>query len=229
MYWDQPRFSIPGSVDLVEEMIFHLPKSPGTNWLESWFQDAIKLGLRKQRGDIVHSVAKRYEKIFDIHDPAFEDRKQCSELEEVQVLMANFLHIGEEDTEGKLDLSMFFRDECVVRVIRLLLHGASAIQTGRHSSKSRKSHTQMWHIKKVTLSLLAFAATIKFVLSGKPSFDEAGQPGGVNYSEYFLARLHILEEVYEADPQVYHNLITYHNRAAFADLHYDNEEEVPEA
>lgn len=136
MYWDTPRFGIPDPVDLVREMIFHLPKSPGKFWLDEWFQDAVstiylfsygsysaqivhiqvKLGIRKQRGDIVHAVAKRYEKIFDIMNPDFEDRSKRPDLPEVQALMESFMHIGEETEDGELDLSMFFRDTCIVRV-----------------------------------------------------------------------------------------------------------------
>lgn len=72
--------------------------------------------MRKQRGDIVHAVAKYYEKIFEITDPAFENRSTRSEMPEVQELLENFMHIGEEDDDGEIDLSMFFRDKCIVRV-----------------------------------------------------------------------------------------------------------------
>lgn len=41
IHWDQPRFSIPEPVTLVQELMFHLPRSPGRMWLEEWFQDAV--------------------------------------------------------------------------------------------------------------------------------------------------------------------------------------------
>ncbi|KAF8598287.1 hypothetical protein BDV93DRAFT_609905 [Ceratobasidium sp. AG-I] len=222
IYWDRPQFSIPEPVELVQELMFHLPRSPDRIWLNEWFQDALSLGIRKQRGDIVHAVAKHPEKIFNITNPLFDDRTKRPQLEEVEILLSTFMHIGEEDENGELDLSMFFRDKCIVRVIRLLLHGPSAILTGHRSSKSRKSHAQMWHVERVTPSLLAFSAMvwkIKFVLSGESSFEECGAT--VNYTDWYLARLRILEDVCEKEHDAYNELMAYHNRMAFPDTYLE--------
>lgn len=65
----------------------------------------------------MHAVAKRYEKIFGITNPAFEERSPArAELPEVKALLESFMHIGEEDEDGELDLTLFFRDDCIVRV-----------------------------------------------------------------------------------------------------------------
>ncbi|QRV91942.1 hypothetical protein RhiJN_19960 [Ceratobasidium sp. AG-Ba] len=208
--FENPWFDIPDTLDIVREMLFSLPKSPGKRWLDDWFQEKVKLGLRKQRGDIVHAVAKHYEKVFDIHDSDFEDRKKRSQMPEVQELSATFLHISEDDP-----LETFFRHNCIVRrskVLRLLLNGPAAILSGHRSAKTRKSHAEQWNIQCIIPSLLAFAATvIKFVLSGEPSFEEAS--GSVNYSTWFVERLKLLEGIYHNQPDVYNDLIDYYNRA----------------
>ncbi|KAB5587816.1 hypothetical protein CTheo_8742 [Ceratobasidium theobromae] len=116
-YWDTPRFTIPGPLDIAREAIFNLPKSPGKLWLEEWFQDAIKLGIHKQQGNIAHAVARKHEKIFGINNTAFNDHALHKDLPEVQQLLENFMHIGEEDEDGHLDLSRFFRDTCIVCVL----------------------------------------------------------------------------------------------------------------
>ncbi|KAG9084647.1 hypothetical protein FS749_005064 [Ceratobasidium sp. UAMH 11750] len=191
LYWDTPCFDIPGPVEIARDLIFHLPRSlPGNLWFDQFFQDKLQLGIRKQRGDIVYAVAKNHEKIFDIGDPAFEDRAQRCEMPEVQRLLKTFMHTSEADPPN-----MFFKDACIVRVLRLLLNGSSAIRTGRRSPKARKPHVEMWHVKFITPSLLAFAATvIKFVLSG--SF-------------------------YDDQPDLYNDLIDYYNREVLPDRYQE--------
>ncbi|KAG8735342.1 hypothetical protein FRC10_010693 [Ceratobasidium sp. 414] len=211
VFWDNPCFNIPDPVDIARKLIFNLPKSPGKIWLDEWFQDAIRQGLRKQRGDLVYAVAKYHEKIFNITDPAFEDHLARREIPEVQQLSTTFMHTAANDP-----LDVFFKDECIVQVLQLLLNGHSAIHTGHRSSKSCQPHVEMWHIKFITPSLLAFAATvIKFVLSGEPSFKEAS--GAVNYTKWYLARLGLLEGIYADKPNTYNALINYYNREVLPD------------
>ncbi|QRV96206.1 hypothetical protein RhiJN_25818 [Ceratobasidium sp. AG-Ba] len=209
--WDTPRFDIPDNIDMVRELIFNLPKSPGRHWMDEFFQDAINLGVRKMRGDFVHAIAKNGGKIFEVHDSRFEDRAKRPDIPEVQELLGSFMHTKPDDS-----LDIFFKDECIVRTLRLLLNGPSAIRTGRRSAKSRKAHVDMWHVKFITPSLLAFAATaIKFVLSGEPSFEEAS--GSVNYTKWFLARLGLLQGLYHDHPDTYNDLIDYYNRNVLPD------------
>ncbi|KAG9079102.1 hypothetical protein FS749_008831 [Ceratobasidium sp. UAMH 11750] len=175
----------------------------------------MELGVRKQRGDLAHSVAKYHEKIFGITDERFMDRKKRTELPEVQHLARTFLHTAPDDP-----LEDFFKDECIVRVLRLLLNGPGAILTGRRSPKSRKPHADMWHIKGITPSLLAFAATvIKFVLSGEPSFEEASGP--MNYTDWYLSRLGLLEGVSADEVDTYNLLINYYNRRVLLDCFHE--------
>ncbi|KAF8603006.1 hypothetical protein BDV93DRAFT_556927 [Ceratobasidium sp. AG-I] len=202
LYWDSPKFSIPGPVVVVWESIFHLSKVPGKFWLDEQFQDELHLGMRKQRSDIVHAVAQHYEKIFDISNPKFTQRAERSELPEVKKLLESFLHIGEED-----------EDETVA-----LFGGASAIHNGHRSSKARKSHAQMWHIKAITPSLLAFAAVvIKFVLSGEETFEEVGK--NENWTDWFSGRLKILEGVHDNNPDAYGDLIDYSAKSSYTPEH----------
>lgn len=63
-------------------------------------------------------------------------------------------------------------DSYYTQVIRLLLNGPSAIRTGRRSSKSRRPHAQMWHIRVVTPSLIAFATTVVRSLTLAPSHND---------------------------------------------------------
>ncbi|KAG9125006.1 hypothetical protein FRC07_009350 [Ceratobasidium sp. 392] len=193
-FFDFAHFDIPDPVETTRELVFHLLRSPGNLWLDEWFQDALKLGARKQRGDLVHAIAKYHEKIFDITDPRFEDRRKRADIPQVQNMSHTFMHTGEDDP-----VEDFFKDKIIVWVLRLLLNGPSAIRTGRRSPKSRKAHVDMWHVKIVTPSLLAFAATaIKFVLSGQPSFEEVS--GETNYTKWYLSRLGLLEGLYADEP-----------------------------
>lgn len=134
LYWDSPRFDIPDPVDLAREIIYSLPKSPGQLWFEEWFQKKVsthslisncskfnnrfqlKDGIRKQRSDIAFSVAHEYHKIFGITGTEFQDRAKRPDIPEVQEISEGFMHIGEEDDDGELKLSSFFRDECIVKV-----------------------------------------------------------------------------------------------------------------
>lgn len=120
-------------------------------------------------------------------------------------------------------------------MLRCLLHGASAIEDGRRSSKSRRPHAQLWQVKQVTPSLLAFAATvvsklcffdilldshtlkIHFVLSGKSSFEESGS--GVNYSDWYFARLQLIKAVHDRHQDAYDDLMHYYNREVFPTLY----------
>ncbi|KAG8734945.1 hypothetical protein FRC10_011168 [Ceratobasidium sp. 414] len=215
IFWDSPHFDIPDPIDITRELIYNLPRSPGMHWLDEWFQDAFALGVRKQRGDLVHSVAEYHEKIFDIADPAFEDHEARRQSPEVQDLLRTFLHTTEEDP-----VDQFFKSDCIVRVLRLLLNGPAAIRTGRRSSKSRKPHVDMWHVKFITPSLLALAATvIKFVLSGEPSFEETSGP--TNYTAWYLGRLELLEGFYADESDAYNALIDYYNRQVLPDRYHE--------
>ncbi|KAG9077010.1 hypothetical protein FS749_011153, partial [Ceratobasidium sp. UAMH 11750] len=144
-----------------------------------------------------------------------------TELPEVQHLAHTFLHTAPDDP-----LEDFFKDECIVWVLRLLLNGPGAILTGRHSPKSRKPHADMWHIKSITPSLLAFAATvIKFVLSGEPSFEEASGP--MNYTNWYLSRLGLLEGVFADEVDTYNSLINYYNCRVLPDRYHEVAFEQP--
>ncbi|CAE6455718.1 unnamed protein product [Rhizoctonia solani] len=210
LYWDTPRFSTPGPVDLACEMIYHLPKSPGKLWVEEWFQAKIHEGVCKIRGAFTHSVQVHYAEIFGFHNTAFNTRSERPNLPKVQALQ-NFLHINKKDNEGNIVLGVFFRDAMIVKVLWLLLLGRSSIVTGKQSSKAQKSYRQLWHIKCITLLLLAFAATmIHFVLLGNPFF-EAGS-GSLQYPAWFHARLRLLEGIHENHPNIFDDLIQYYNK-----------------
>ncbi|KAG8707908.1 hypothetical protein FRC08_000224 [Ceratobasidium sp. 394] len=219
LYFNIPRFSAAGPVEMAREMIFHLPKSPGKAWLEEWFLDSLRLGARKQRGDLAHSIVEDYEKIFDIHDPRFEDRATRREIPEVQDLLDTFMHTNADDP-----LDTFFRHTSIVRVLRLLLNRPSAIRAGRRSAKARKPHASMWHIKSITPSLLAFAATmIRFVLSGEPSFEEASGP--TNYTKWYRNHLRLIKSLYIVHPCDFDQLIDDYNHEVFPN-HYRDDQEV---
>ncbi|KDN38157.1 hypothetical protein RSAG8_09660, partial [Rhizoctonia solani AG-8 WAC10335] len=203
VYWKTGRFGCPLWVDMSREMIFHLPKSPGKMWLEVWFQHEVGEGARKQRSALVHFTAVFYEKIFGFVSKNFKDHELHPNIPQVQALQ-NFLHINEKDDEGNPSLEFLFMDKVIVRVLRLLLFGQSAIETGRHSPKARKAHAKQWHIKHITPSLLAFAATaIQYVLSGDGLL-EVGS-GSIDYPAWYRGHLQILKGVYERFPDTYKN------------------------
>ncbi|KDN42569.1 hypothetical protein RSAG8_06712, partial [Rhizoctonia solani AG-8 WAC10335] len=213
IYWKTERFTCPSWVDMTREMIFHLPRSPGKMWLERWFQHEIGKGARKLRSTIAHYTALHYEKIFGFVNRNFKDREKRPNLPEVQALQ-NFLHINERDDEGNLIMENVFRDPIIVRVLRLLLFGQSAVETGYRSPKARKAHAKQWHTTHITPSLLAFAATIiLFVLSGDGLL-EVGS-GSTDYPAWYRGRLQLLKGVYERYPDIYNNIILYYNREVF--------------
>ncbi|KAG8731394.1 hypothetical protein FRC10_001769 [Ceratobasidium sp. 414] len=122
LFFDTPRFDVAGLVDMAREIIFHLPKSPGKAWLEEWFLDPLKLGAWKQHGDLAHAIVENYQKIFDIYDQRFEDCATRCEIPEVENLTETFMHTAHNNP-----MDIFFRHKCIVRVLRLLLNGPSAI------------------------------------------------------------------------------------------------------
>ncbi|EUC54783.1 hypothetical protein RSOL_073550, partial [Rhizoctonia solani AG-3 Rhs1AP] len=210
IYWEIERFATPGQLVVVRDVIYHMSKSPGPIWLEDWFQQEIHEGARKGRSAIVHSVQAMCDRIFGIAHEDFEDRLRRPNLPRV-IDLRNFLHLNEKNEDGSPDLSQFFRDVTIVRVLRLMLYGKSAINTGKRSSKARKCYSKLWHITRITPSLLAFAATIiHFVLSGDPYFEEGS--GSINYSAWFHARLRLLEAVYDHHRNAYNSLMKYYNK-----------------
>ncbi|CUA69682.1 hypothetical protein RSOLAG22IIIB_08604 [Rhizoctonia solani] len=79
-------------------------------------------------------------------------------MPEVQALL-DFMNMEAVDEDGDPDLTMFFKHECILRALRLLLLGESAID-GKHSSKAQDPHAKLWHLTDVTPLLLAFVATV---------------------------------------------------------------------
>ncbi|KDN34326.1 hypothetical protein RSAG8_12591, partial [Rhizoctonia solani AG-8 WAC10335] len=115
VYWKTGHFGCPLWVDMLCEMIFHLPKSPGKMWLEAWFQHEVREGAQKQCSALVHFTAVFYEKIFGFVSENFKDHELCPNIPQVQVLW-NFLHINEKDDEGNPSLEFLFMDKVIVRV-----------------------------------------------------------------------------------------------------------------
>ncbi|KEP46313.1 hypothetical protein V565_206070 [Rhizoctonia solani 123E] len=157
LYWDTVRFETPGPIALAREMMFNLPMSPNGLWLRDWFQDEIRAGIRKLRSIFVYDLARCYSNIFGFTNIGFKNRSERPNLPEVQAL-SDFMHMEAVDEEGHPDFTLFFKDQCIARSLRLLLLGESAI-LGKRSSKARDSHAKLWHVKYITPSLLAFVAT----------------------------------------------------------------------
>ncbi|KAG9077119.1 hypothetical protein FS749_011023 [Ceratobasidium sp. UAMH 11750] len=202
---------------MARELIFHLPKSPGKAWAEEWFLDSLRLGARKQRGDLAHAIVKDYEKIFDIHDARFEDRTTRSEIPEVQDLINTFMHTNADDP-----LDTFFRHKSILRVLQLLLIGPSAIRAGHRSAKAREPHAAMWHINSVTPSLLVFVAMIiHFVLSGEPSLEEASGP--TNYTKWYRNHLRLIKSLYVVHRDEFDRLIDDYNQEVFPHHYRDGQ------
>ncbi|KAG9080508.1 hypothetical protein FRC06_006495 [Ceratobasidium sp. 370] len=220
LFFDTPRFDVAGPVDMAREIIFHLPKSPGKAWLEEWFLDSLRLGARKQCGDLAHVIVKNYQRIFNIHDPRFENCATRCEIPEVEDLINTFMHTANDNP-----MDRFFRHTAIIRVLRLLLNGPSAVRTGHRSAKARKPHAAMWHIKSITPSLLVFVATmIRFVLSGEPSFEETAGP--INYMKWYHNHLRIIKGVYVSRRGDFDQLIDDYNHEVLPDCYRDGQEVV---
>ncbi|QRV85599.1 hypothetical protein RhiJN_13617 [Ceratobasidium sp. AG-Ba] len=51
LYWAVYRFHAPDAVDMVREILFHMPPHAGKWWFKSWFKLAFLTGYRKIRSD----------------------------------------------------------------------------------------------------------------------------------------------------------------------------------
>ncbi|KAG8690520.1 hypothetical protein FRC08_010502 [Ceratobasidium sp. 394] len=224
MYWDYWRLEIPDPVSMVREILYHMPPGSGKYWFKHWFQDSFREGYRKIRGDIVFHIAKNHSLIFGIDNPRFRDKSVRRTLPEVIELRNTFQYQCFANLPGRSNPATVFRHECVVKTVRYIYSGESAIATGERSKKARNAHSQLWHMNEVPPAVIAFAVTaIDFVLSGEGSFEKSSTRS--DYLYFFKGRLEMLDALKTDHPRVFEDLIDHFNRAVLPD-HYPPEEEV---
>ncbi|QRW13307.1 hypothetical protein RhiLY_12306 [Ceratobasidium sp. AG-Ba] len=252
LYWAVYRFHAPNAADMVREILFHMPPRAGKWWFKSWFKLAFLTGYRKIRSDIVFHVAKNHLLIFGIATTDFCNKELRTGMEEVAELLRTFqfrykvglsndpLQVlnGAELTElegrrnapeFRHDISnvdSFMKHPCIMKTIRYIYSGESAIATGARSLKARHAHSEIWQANKVTPSVVALAVTaIQFVLSGDSSFEQS--TANMNYLDFYFARLRLMEAVYEDHPDTFDDLMTYFNRSVLPTLYPPEGEEMP--
>ncbi|KDN40331.1 hypothetical protein RSAG8_08241, partial [Rhizoctonia solani AG-8 WAC10335] len=217
LYWAEYCFGVPAPVDMVREILFHMPANAGKYWNKPWFQQSFKEGRRRVRTEIAYDVAQNYNTIFEFTDKRFLDKANRVEMPEVQELRNTFQYTFNEVTH-KPDIRTFYRHPCILRVLRLVFHGPSAITNGRRSAKARSSRANGWHVREVSPPMLAFAATvIDFVLSGEASFEASSEYS--NYKEFFHGRLALMESFFDAHPEEFEDLLGHYNHSLFPSYH----------
>ncbi|QRV90381.1 hypothetical protein RhiJN_18407 [Ceratobasidium sp. AG-Ba] len=222
LYWAVYRFHPPDAVDMVREILFHMPPRAGRWWFKSWFKPAFLTGYRKIRSDIVFHIAKNHLLIFGIATPDFRSKRLRTEMEDVAELLRTFQF---RFVDGRPNIDSFFKHPCIMKTIRYIYSGESAIATGIRSLKARHAHSEIWQATEVTPSVIALAVTaIQFVLSGESSFERS--TANFNYLDFYYARLRLMEAVHEEHPDSFHNLIMYFNRSVLPALYPPEGEEI---
>jgi hypothetical protein len=67
----------------------------------------------------VYDLARCYSEIFGFNNISFKTRSERPNLPEVQAL-SNFMHMEAVDDDGGPDLTLFFKDQCIVRVCSII-------------------------------------------------------------------------------------------------------------
>ncbi|KAG8686998.1 hypothetical protein FRC08_012201 [Ceratobasidium sp. 394] len=126
--------------------------------------------------------------------------------------------LGKKPKKPKPDPTTLFRHDCIMKTIRYIYSGESAIATGVRSKKARNAHSALWHIEEVTPAVIAFAVTaIDYVLSGEGSFEKSTADS--DYFEFFRGRLTMLSRLHERHPRIFEGLIEYLNMVVLPDIH----------
>ncbi|KAG8710979.1 hypothetical protein FRC11_003924 [Ceratobasidium sp. 423] len=226
LYWGDYRFRVPKPVDMIREILFHMPADAGKHWTKPWFQKKFKEGLRRVRTEIVYEITQYHNEIFGIASTDFTDKSKRVKMVEVSNLRQTFQYTFKEGTH-RPDLSTFYRHSCILRVLRLIFFGPSSIADGNRSTKARSPRANTWHIREVTPQILAFAVTsIDFVLSGESSFEASSEHS--NYRDYYYGRLSLMESVFDTDYDAFEDLLAYYNRILFPAYHQATDDEPGE-
>ncbi|KAG9119884.1 hypothetical protein FRC07_004876 [Ceratobasidium sp. 392] len=222
-FWDVYRFNIPDAVEMVREIIYHMPPGAGKRWFKPGFRDSFLEGYRKIRADVVFHIAKNHNALFGISDTGFLKKNYRVTMPEVKHIRETFQY--KTLPSNKSDPKSLFRHKCIVGVVRYIFSGESAIATGVRSKKARNAHSTLWHATEVPPSVIAFAVTaIDFVLSGEGSFESSTSTS--DYLYFFKGRLEMLERLYEQHLSVFQDLMDYFNRSVFPDLYPPEDEEI---
>ncbi|KAG9082430.1 hypothetical protein FRC07_014206, partial [Ceratobasidium sp. 392] len=210
LYWEWCRLRIPEPVKMTREIIYNLPPGVGKHWFKDWFKDQFLDGHRKIRADIVFHIAKNHNLIFGIADPRFRDKKVRPTLREVKRLRKDFRYQNLPPPNQNLsDPNTVFRHECIVKTIRYIFSGESAIADGARSSMSRHSHAVLWHMKEVPPAVIAFA--IDFVLSSEGSFEKSSPES--DYAHFFQGQLEIMKKLQADHPDIFWDLLDHFNKS----------------
>ncbi|KAG8696682.1 hypothetical protein FRC08_007002 [Ceratobasidium sp. 394] len=214
-FWDSWRFDVPDAVDMAREIIYRMPPGAGEWWFKGYFKSSFLDGYRKIRGNVVFYIAKNHDNILGIVDKRFVDKKIRVTMPEVEELRDTFQYqeYPPEDKAlaGKPNPHTVFWHDCIMKTIRYIYSGESAISTGARSKKARNSHSELWHMKEVQPPAIAFAVTaIDYVLSGEPSFEKATVKS--KYQSFFNGRLGLLQWLHQDHYQIFCDLINRLNR-----------------
>ncbi|KAG9098988.1 hypothetical protein FRC07_010568 [Ceratobasidium sp. 392] len=213
-WWDVYRFVVPDAVDMAREIIYTMAPGLGKYWLRDWFQSSFLDGYRKIRSDVVFHIAKNHKTILGIQDERFRKKNFRITMPEVQELRDTFQYAYLPNGIDS-DPTSLFRHDCIIRTVRYIYSGESAISTGERSRKARNAHSQLWRITEVTPSVIAFAVVaIDFVLSGASSFDPDPER-----LAFFQGRLTMMEDLYDRHPLVFADLMSHYNRGVLPHLY----------
>ncbi|EUC64239.1 hypothetical protein RSOL_437790 [Rhizoctonia solani AG-3 Rhs1AP] len=204
-FWNTPRFNIAPATEIVRELISHMDLNLAKRWLEPWFQKEMPDEMFGQRG---------------------QERKRAGGAKDL-LKDDNYLWANIDESDPRSEFEQFFRSHCILQSTKLILLGASSINSDHRSAQAGASRANQYGLKHITPSILSFIAiAVHFVLSGDKAFDKV--TATTNYVDLYEANMRLLKAHQHRYRTEYNEMIDMYNHSIFPDFHKPDEDVEPE-
>ncbi|KAL1725192.1 hypothetical protein EV714DRAFT_256069 [Schizophyllum commune] len=188
----------------------------------------IRVGQRQMRSQAVEVVQSIAHDVFDVSSTdfptlQFKNKEKRALLPMVQTLLKDNRFLYDREPKTITDrLEGYMRHACILRILRVILRGKSAVASGEAAKKARTPYADLLGIKEVTFPMIAFAATIAyFVLSCQPELTAKGSKD-YKFNNFYQAQVRKLNSAHQrsgASKRRTEALLLLFNRDIFPDDH----------